>query len=371
MPPVISGRSMDGRVTVDGADLLMLGSNDYLGLSTHPAVIAATVEALARYGTGCAIYPTLCGTELHSVVQDELAAFLGVEAALLFSSGGAANAGVLTTLAQEGDLIVSDRRNHASIIDGARHSRASVMIYESCDVRDLERVLTAHQGHPRKLVITDGVFSMEGRMAPVTEILGLCRRHGATLIVDEAHATGVVGPGGKGSLPALDIANAATDIMLTGSLSKALGSAGGGFVAGPRELIEIVATRARSYIFTQGMTTAALASTLAAVRLARLDPSILERLWSNVAAFRGALEKSGVSIMQSDSAILSASIGDEEDAATISSVLRFRGLFVPALFFPIVAKGDARLRMQISAAHDPAQLEMAASTIAVAIADAW
>jgi 7-keto-8-aminopelargonate synthetase-like enzyme len=364
MPPVIDSRSPDGRISLDGVDTLMLGANDYLGLSTHPAVLTAAAEAMRRYGTGAAIYPALCMTALHTQLQERLASFLGVEAALLFSSGGAANAAVLATLAGEGDLIVSDQRNHASIIDGARASRAAVTTYATCDAEDLARALFEHAAVLRKLVITDGVFSMEGRLAPLEAIVDQCGRHKALLVVDDAHATGVLGPQARGSLTACGIANAGAAIVLTGSLSKALGGAGGGFAAGPIALIDELSARGRSYIFTQGMTTAAVASTLAAIDVLQSEPGLLELLWNNVALFRQALSDEGVAALPSDSAILSLPVGDEARAEAISLGLRRSGVFAPAMTFPIVARGNARLRTQVSAAHRPSDLRMAAGTIA-------
>jgi glycine C-acetyltransferase len=358
----IAARSA-GRAIVDGRDTIMLGLNDYLGLATDAGVIAATQEALAIHGTGAGIYPVFATTPLHEALAEELAGFLGVEAVLLYSSGGAANSGVLTTLAQEGDVILSDRLNHASIIDACRLSRAETVTFANRDVAALADALDRTQGRKR-IIVTDGIFSMEGAAAPLREMQALALAHDALLVVDEAHATGVVGLEGGGTATLAGIGNDHPNLVLTGSLSKALGGASGGFVAGPRTIIETLRATSRGFIFTQGMTTANAATALAAVRAATARPELRARLTANVSRLRARLSAQGLPLYDSDSAIVAVRIGDEDRARALSLALRAEGVQAPAVAYPIVARGQARLRLQPSAAHAEADLDFAAARIA-------
>jgi 8-amino-7-oxononanoate synthase len=362
-------RRCGGRILLDGVDTIMLGANDYLGLSTDERVLAATNEALRLYGSGTGIYPVFATTPLHEALAENLASFLGVEAVALFSSGGSANGGVLTTLVGAGDVIISDRLNHASIIDGCRLSRAEVETYANRNVAGLRRALEGTRRAKRRLIVTDGIFSMEGGAAPLPEIQALAREFDALLMIDEAHATGVVGPGGTGTAPLCGLANGAPDMLLTGSLSKALGGASGGFVAGPRTLIETLKAQSRSWIFTMGMTTANAVTALTALKICRDDPGQRERLWRNVAHLREALRFYALACHDSDSAITAVKVGGEERARAITTRLTRAGVFAPAISFPIVAQGEARLRLQVSAAHETAELDEAAAALATAFAE--
>ncbi|MCV9937048.1 aminotransferase class I/II-fold pyridoxal phosphate-dependent enzyme [Boseaceae bacterium BT-24-1] len=362
-------RRCGGRILLDGVDTIMLGANDYLGLSTDERVLAATNEAMRLYGTGTGIYPVFVTTPLHEALAQNLASFLGVEAVALFSSGGSANGGVLTTLVGAGDVIISDRLNHASIIDGCRLSQAEVETYENRNVAGLRRALEGTRRAKRRLIVTDGIFSMEGGSAPLPEIQALAREFDALLMIDEAHATGVVGPGGAGTAPLCGLANGAPDMLLTGSLSKALGGASGGFVAGPRLLVEKLKAQSRSWIFTMGMTTANAATALTALKICRDDPGPRERLWRNVAHLREALRFYALACHGSDSAITAVKVGGEERARAMTTRLTRAGVFAPAISFPIVAQGEARLRLQVSAAHETAELDEAAAALATAFAE--
>lgn len=362
-------RRRGGRILLDGIDTIMLGANDYLGLSTDERVLAATNEALRLYGSGTGIYPVFATTPLHEALAENLASYLGVEAVALFSSGGSANGGVLTTLVGAGDVIISDRLNHASIIDGCRLSRAEVETYENRNVAGLRQALEGTRRAKRRLIVTDGIFSMEGGAAPLPEIQALAREFEALLMIDEAHATGVVGPGGSGTAPLCGLSNGAPDMLLTGSLSKALGGASGGFVAGPRALIETLKGKSRSWIFTMGMTTANAATALTALKICRDDPGPRERLWRNVAHLREALRFYALACHDSDSAITAVKVGGEERARAMTTRLARAGVFAPAVSFPIVAQGEARLRLQVSAAHETAELDEAAAALATAFAE--
>jgi glycine C-acetyltransferase len=362
-------RRRGGRILLDGVDTIMLGANDYLGLSTDERVLAATSEALRLYGSGTGIYPVFATTPLHEALAENLASYLGVEAVALFSSGGSANGGVLTTLVGAGDVIISDRLNHANIIDGCRLSRAEVETYENRNVAGLRRALEGTRRAKRRLIVTDGIFSMEGGAAPLPEIQALAREFEALLMIDEAHATGVVGPGGSGTAPLCGLANGAADMLLTGSVSKALGGASGGFVAGPRALIDKLKAQSRSWIFTMGMTTANAATALTALKICRDDPGPRERLWRNVAHLREALRFYALACHDSDSAITAVKVGGEERARAMTTRLARASVFAPAVSFPIVAQGEARLRLQVSAAHETAELDEAAAALATAFAE--
>lgn len=360
----IAARDASGHVTLAGRQLLMLGSNDYLGLSTDPDITNAIAASLHAYGTGMTIYPVFVVSDEHRALENGLASFLGVETVMLTASGGAANAVALTGLVGDGDLILSDADNHASAIDAGRLSRASVKPYRSRDTAHLAELLEASQGQGKRLVITSGVFSMDGGLAPLAAIAELCALYSAQLVVDDAHATGVVGPVGRGSLPACGLSSGLPATFLTGSLSKALGGAGGGFVAGPRTEIDSLCTRARSYVFTQGMTSAATAAALAALRKHIANPQIHRALWRNIEVVRGAAKRHGLTLLPSDSAILTLLVGDEGFAKALQARLLDRDIYAQAITFPIVPKDAARLRIQPSAVHKTTELEAAIAVIA-------
>jgi glycine C-acetyltransferase len=341
----------------------MLGSNDYLGLSTDDRVLEETAQTLRLYGTGTCLYPLFATTPLHEALCQGLAAFLGTEAAMLFSSGSAANSGVLATLVGEGDVIVSDQLNHASIIDGCRLSRAKVIAYRNRDSVDLRAKLEQTGSAKHKLVVTDGIFSMEGGAAPLREIYALAREFDAILMIDESHATGVVGPDGKGTGPLLGLSNDMPGIVLTGSLSKAIGGASGGYVAGAGETIKRLQANSRSWIFTMGMTTANAATALAALNICRTDPKPLSRLRKNMSFLRAALADRGIKYLESDSPITAVPMGNEEVAAQVSARLFYKDVYIPAIRYPVVARGEARLRIQVSANHSSENLAWAAEAI--------
>lgn len=364
------GRRAGGRVQMDGREIIMLGSNDYLGLSTDPRVIAATGEAMALYGSGVCLYPLFATTALHENLCDGLATYLETEAAMLFSSGGSANAGALATLVGEGDVILSDRLNHASIIDGCRLSRADVVSYDNRNVENLREKLMQTAGAKRKLIVTDGIFSMEGGAAPLREIHALAREFDAMLMVDEAHATGVVGPQGAGTATMLGLHNNLPGLVLTGSLSKALGGASGGFVAASRATIELLQAKSRSWIFTMGMTSANAATALAALDISRNDQQPLARLWDNLRLLRSVLSERKMKVLDSDSAITALMIGNEAQAQTAAAALLDNGVYAPAITYPVVAKGEARLRIQVSAAHDQDDLVKAADIMSRCVLEA-
>lgn len=356
-----------GSVVMNGRQVLMLGSNNYLGLANHSAVVAAVVEAVARHGVGTGINPCFVRTPVHEQLAAELADHLSVEAVLLFGSCSAANAGVLSGLAGKGDAIYSDRMNHASIIDGCRLSRAETFVYAYRDTQDLQAQLHSRSSAGRALVITDGVFSMEGHLGPIRELHALSEAADALLVIDDSHATGVVGAGGAGCASLFGIDPNA--VLTTGTFSKALGGAPGGFVAGSRETIARLQSQARPFIFTSGMSVADAAASLEALRQLRDHPMHLDRLHSNTELFRSLLRVHGFAVESPPSPITPLLVGETERARAIHARLLDLGVFVPAMTFPIVARDDARLRAQPSAALSPAQIRDAADAIAQAFSE--
>lgn len=356
-----------GRVRMDGRELLMLGANDYLGLANHPAVVAAVKEAVSRHGVGTGINPCFARTPVHARLESELADFLGTEAVLLFASCSAANAGVLSALAGEGDAIFSDRMNHASIIDGCRLSRADAFVYDYRSPQSLQSQLLTRFYAGKAIVVTDGVFSMEGHLAPLAQLHAATQAHGALLVIDDSHATGVVGPRGAGCAALFGIDP--DSVITTGTFSKALGGAPGGFAAGSREAIERLRAQARPFIFTSGMSVADAAASLEALRQLRDHPEHLDALWNNTRSFRALLRERGFEVEDAPSPITPLPVGDAARARAIHERLLELGVFVPAMTFPIVAKDDARLRAQPSAALSPRQIEAAVDAIARAFGE--
>lgn len=353
--PILGG-PIGARARLNGRDVIVLGSNNYLGLANHPEVIARAKEALDAYGAGPALNPPLATTPVHEALCAALATFHRTESALLFNSCTSANVAVACTLVGKGDRIFSDRLNHASIIDGCRLSAAENQVYNHADFAHLEALLAA-PGDGKKLVITDGVFSMEGDAADLPALIAVCRRHGATLVVDESHAAGVIGPGGRGTA-ALRGCEGQVDLV-TGTLSKAFGAFAGGYVAGPAARIRELHDRGRFFMFTTAVSPSAAAGALAAVEIATRDDTLARRLAGNTQRLRAGLAQLGFTLLGGDSPITPIMIGDEEKAAAFSNALMDAGVYVGSVRFPVVPRGEARLRAQPSAAHSPADIDEA------------
>ncbi len=358
--PILGG-PIGARAIMDGRAVIVLGSNNYLGLANHPEVIARAKEALERYGAGPALNPPLATTPIHEALCAALARFHRTESALLFNSCTSANVAVACTLVGAGDRIFSDRLNHASIIDGCRLSAAESRVFNHADFAHLEAQL-AEPGASRKLVITDGVFSMEGDAADLASLIQICRRHGAALVVDESHAAGVIGPGGRGTA-ALRGCEGQVDLV-TGTLSKAFGAFAGGYVAGPAARIRELHDRGRFFMFTTAVSPSAAAGALAAVEIAMRDDSLARRLAENTQRLRAGLAKLGFRLLGGDSPITPIMIGNEEKAAALSRALLEDGVYVGAVRFPVVPRGEARLRAQPSAAHSTADIDEALAVFA-------
>lgn len=342
-------------------EVVDFGANDYLGLAGDPRLAEAARVAASRHGWGAGASPVVSGrSEPHAELEQRLAEFEGVEAAMLFPSGFAAGAGVLPALVGSRDAIYADAKNHACLIDGCRLSHAERRIYPHNDAARLAELLAADAGRfRRRLIVTDGLFSMDGDFAPLAELGRLADEHGAMLLVDEAHATGVWGPSGRGSVE--QAATSAPDLpaqvtIRMGTLSKALGAAGG-FIAGSRELIDWLSNRARSYVFSTASPPALAAAGLEALRIAQAEPERRERLLASAVSLRDRLASLGWDLAWSESQILPIRIGDPRLAVALSDRLAERGLFVPAIRPPTVPEGESLLRVSLSAQHSADDLD--------------
>lgn len=353
------------RVRLDGREVLLLCSNDYLGLAGHPAVRAAAAEAALRWGAGAGASRLVSGNlALHDRLEADLAAFKGTEACLLFGSGYLANTGVIAALAGRDDVILSDARNHASIVDGCRLARAETVVYDHADLDALAAAL-ARAGGRRPLIVTDAVFSMDGDLAPLEGIAELARRHGARILVDEAHATGVLGPGGRGLVAELGLERE-VDVVV-GTLGKALGSYGA-FATCTRQMAAYLLNRARTAIFSTALPPPAAGAALEALRLVREEPALLARLHANARTLRDALAAQGLQVPGAPSTvpIVPIVVGDPQAAMALCEAALAGGVFAQAIRPPTVPPGTSRLRLVATAAHEPAELRAAAATLAAA-----
>ena len=349
----------------DGREVINLASNNYLGLTTHKALRKASVEAVRKLGVGAGAVRTIAGTmKLHMDLEEQIARFKQVEACVVFQSGFTANAGTVSAVLGKDDLIVSDELNHASIIDGARLSKATIKVFKHKDVSDCERVLEEHASFPgKKLIITDGVFSMDGDIAPLPELCDLAEKYGCIMMVDDAHASGVLGRGGRGSI---DHFNCHGRVHIqVGTLSKAIGSMGG-YVCGSRDLVDFLYLRARPFLFSTSHPPATAAACQAAFTL--LDSAegekLVKKLWANTKFFKKELKKRGFQFQTSETPIIPIHVGDASKAFEFSRKLFDAGVFAPAVGYPTVAEGKARLRAIVSAAHKREHLVKAADTLA-------
>jgi len=345
-------RPVDGAqntwVTVAGQRVLLLCSNNYLGLATHPAVIAAAQRAAAEYGVGAGASRLISGSmRLHHALEEELAALKGTQAALLFTSGYHANVGTLTALTGRDDVVFSDALNHASIIDGCRLSDAHVVVYPHCDLDALGRSLASTPAR-RRFIVTESVFSMDGDTAPLTALCDLAERYAALVIVDEAHATGVIGPHGGGVVEAEGLQERVAVQM--GTLGKALGTFGA-FIAGRRSLVDLLINTARSFIYTTALPPPVVAAARAALQIASCEPEHRQRLQANAAALQHGLRRLGLTADTSLSHIIPILIGDAERTMELSERLLHAGVYVQGIRPPTVPAGTARLRATVMSTH--------------------
>ncbi len=343
-----------------GVRVLNVCANNYLGLANHPEVVAAARAALDRWGYGLASVRFICGTQqIHKELEGTLSAFLGTEDTILYSSCFDANGGVFETLLGEEDAVISDELNHASIIDGIRLCKAKRYRYRNRDVADLEaRLREAEAAGARfKLVVTDGVFSMDGFVAPLRDICYAAADHDAIVMVDDSHGVGVLGPAGRGTPEQFEVVGRVD--ILTGTLGKALGGATGGYVSGRREIVELLRQRSRPYLFSNSVPPAVVAASMAAVGLVTRNPQLRERLHANTRLFREGLAGAGLSIAPGSHPIVPVMLGDAALAQRFAARMLEKGVYVIGFFHPVVPKGAARIRAQVSAAHSESDLESA------------
>jgi len=349
------------RARFDGHEVINLSSNNYLGLTTHPKLREAALRAVRELGVGSGSVRTIAGTmDLHMELERRIAAFKKTEASVVFQSGFAANAGTVAALLGKGDLILSDELNHASIIDGARLSRAEIRVFPHRDTETLERLLEETQAVKRRLVITDGVFSMDGDIAPLPRIAALARAHGAIMMIDDAHSSGVLGRAGRGTVDHYDI-HGQVDIQV-GTLSKAIGVLGG-YVCGSKSLIEYLYHRARPFLFSTSHPPGVAAACLKAFDVLEEEPERIERLWTNTKRFKAGLKRLQFDTGLSETPITPILVGEADLAMRFSDRLFERGVFAQGIGFPTVAKGRARLRTIVTATHSDEDLDRALSIL--------
>lgn len=351
------------RVRIDGKEVILLCSNNYLGLADHPKLKEAAIKAIEKYGVGSGASRLISGTmELHRELENRIARFKNTEAALVFNSGYTSNTSIIPALVGRGDFIFSDKLNHASIIDGCVLSRAEFKRYQHKDVEGLERLLAGEvhestlQDVSRKLVVTDSVFSMDGDMAPLPEIVTLAKRYGAMLMVDDAHATGVLGNSGTGSLEAFGLKS--DDVIQMGTLGKALGTFGA-YVACSRGLIDYLINKARGFIFSTSLPPAVIASAIAAIDLIEEEPWLRKELWDKTRYFKNRLTDMGFDTMGSETPIIPVFVGDAGKAMEFSRRLMEEGVFVSGIRPPTVPEGKSRLRATVMATHSYDDLDRA------------
>jgi glycine C-acetyltransferase len=347
----------------DGREVINLASNNYLGLCDHPKLREAAIAATEKYGVGSGAVRTIAGTmRIHIELEEKIAAFKGVEACVVFQSGFAANAGTVSSILGKEDFILSDELNHASIIDGARLSRAKIKVFRHKDVAHAEELLKEIQHEPgRKLVITDGVFSMDGDIGPVKDLCDLCDKYGAIMMVDDAHASGVLGRNGRGSVDHFGCTQR-VDVQV-GTLSKAIGALGG-YVCGSRDLIDYLYHRARPFLFSTSHPPSVAASCMAAIDILESEPERIDRLWSNTKYFQEQLTHAGFDIggrstPKSETPITPIIVGDGRTTMDFSRALFEQGLMATGIAFPTVPEGKARVRCIMTSEHTTAQIDTA------------
>lgn len=361
---IVSPQGSSIRVA-DGAEVLNLCANNYLGLADNPRIVTASKEALDRWGYGLASVRFICGTQdVHKQLEQRISAFLGTEDTILYSSCFDANGGLFETLLGEQDAVISDELNHASIIDGIRLSKARRLRYHNRDMADLENQLKASADARRRLIATDGVFSMDGYVAPLGEICDLAERYQAMVMVDDSHAVGFIGARGRGT-PELHNVIGEIDIV-TGTLGKALGGASGGYTSGRREIIDLLRQRSRPYLFSNSVAPAVVGASLKVLDLLESSDDLRARLRENTAWFRERMTSLSFDILPGDHPIVPVMIGDAARATRMADLLLDKGVYVIGFSYPVVPVGKARIRTQISAAHSREDLQAAVTAFAAA-----
>lgn len=349
-------------IRVASREVVNFCANNYLGLANHPAIVEAAHEGLRRWGYGMASVRFICGTqELHKQLESGVARFLGKEDAVLYSSCWDANGGLFETFLGEDDTILSDELNHASIIDGIRLCKAKRHRYRNADMADLEKGLQEARGSRLRLIATDGVFSMDGSLAPLRQICALAERYDALVMVDDSHATGILGPNGRGTAEHLGVLDRID--IITSTLGKALGGAAGGFTCGSKELVDFLRQRSRPYLFSNALPPPIVSAALKALELIAGGGELRDRLHGNAKKLRKALEAAGFTLKPGEHPILPVMLGDAALATRMADRLLEKGIYVIGFSYPVVPQGQARIRIQLSAAHTDEQLERAAKAL--------
>ena len=345
-------------ITIDGHELINMCANNYLGLANHPAVVAAAQQALSSYGFGTASVRFICGTQdIHHLLEAEISEFLGTEATILFGSCFDANGGIFEALLNDEDAVISDALNHASIIDGIRLCKAQRFRYANSDMAELERCLQDAQSARRRLIVTDGVFSMDGFIARLPEICDLAERYDALVMVDDSHAVGHLGAHGRGT-PELTGVGARVDV-LSGTMGKALGGASGGYISGRQEIVDLLRQRARPYLFSNSVPPSVVQATRAVLGLLRTSDALRDQLRASTALFRSLMTDAGFDLLPGETPIVPVMFGDAVAAASFAARLHDNGVHAVAFSYPVVPMGSARIRTQISAAHSVADVQAA------------
>jgi glycine C-acetyltransferase len=350
-------------IRVNGRDVINFCANNYLGLANHPEVVAAAHEGLEQHGYGLSSVRFICGTQTpHRGLEQTIARFHGKADAILYTSCFDANGGLFETLVADEDAVISDELNHASIIDGIRLCKAKRLRYKHADLADLERALKEAEGSRLKLIATDSVFSMDGDLAPLSGICELAERHGAAVMIDESHGTGHLGPTGRGAAEQLGVIDRID--IITSTLGKTLGGAVGGFTTGSQEVVDYLRQRSRPYLFSNSLTPSIVAAAKKAFELVAGTNELRDRLRANTQRLRSALEAIGFVLKPGQSPILPVMIGDAALAAKMADKLLERRIYVIGFSYPVVPQGQARIRVQVSAAHTPQQVDRAAKAFA-------
>ncbi len=354
---------MDAVVKVNGKDVIIFCANNYIGLSSHPKVIGGAKKALDTHGFGMSSVRFICGTQdIHKELEAKIAKFLGTEDTILYAAAFDANGGVFEPLFDENDAIISDELNNASIIDGVRLCKAQRYRYKNCDMADLEEQLKKAQAQRNRIIVTDGVFSMDGFVAPLDKICDLADKYNALVMVDECHASGFIGKTGRGTIEAKNVMGRVD--IITGTLGKALGGAMGGFTSGRKEIIELLRQRSRPYLFSNSLAPSIVGASLAVFDLLSTTTELRDKLEWNVNYFKKGIKAAGLEIKDGDSAIVPVMLYDAKLAQTFAAKLLDEGIYVIGFFYPVVPKDKARIRVQLSAAHEKEHLDKAIAAFA-------
>jgi glycine C-acetyltransferase len=361
---VIEG-PQDAHIDVNGREVLNMCANNYLGLSDHPAIVEAARKSLDEWGYGLSSVRFICGTQaIHKELERKISEFLGTEDTILYTSCFDANGGLFETLLGEEDAIISDELNHASIIDGVRLCKAQRFRYKNSDMADLEAKLEEAESARFKLIATDGVFSMDGYIAKLDEICDLAEKHDALVMVDDSHAVGFMGKAGRGTHEHHGVINRID--VITGTLGKALGGASGGYTSGKKEMIDLLRQRSRPYLFSNSVAPPIVAASIAAIELLTNSTELRDKLMENTRYFREKIQAIGLEVLPGEHPIVPVMFGDAKPAVKMAEALLGKGVYVIPFSFPVVPKGKARIRTQVSAAHSKEDLDFAIEKFAEA-----